>query len=102
MVPRIGTKVVKPLEVDTRVKFRVTVRARRVVPSGTVKIRVEGAGKQKSYTRTLNVRGRTTVWLPKFHRIGKVKVKVTYLGDAAVEAKKKRIEFTVVDRRTVR
>ena len=102
VVPRIGTKVVKPLEVGNKARLRVTVRAADVVPSGAVKIRVVGPGKRKTYTRTLNVRGRTKVWLPAFGRTGKVTIRVTYLGDAAVEAKRKTIELKVVDRRAVR
>lgn len=100
--PRISTKMVKPVEVDTRVKLRVTVRAEDVVPSGKVKIRVRGAGKSKSWTRTLSVRGRTSVLLPRYARTGKVKVVVRYRGDDEVEAHKKKIRFAVVDRSTVR
>jgi hypothetical protein len=99
---RIGTKVIKPLEVNTRVRLRVTVRALKVVPSGKVKIRVEGAGKKKSYTRVLNARGRATVWLPKFRKTGTVNLRVNYLGDTAVQANTKRVKFRVVNRRTVR
>jgi uncharacterized repeat protein (TIGR01451 family) len=102
LVPRIGTKMVKPVEVDTRVKLRVTVRAKDVVPSGTVKIVLKGAGKHKTWTETLNVRGRARVLLPKFQRTGRVTIKVSYSGDAAVEAHDKTIKFTVVDRRAVR
>lgn len=102
VVPRIVTKVVKPVKVAQRRKLFVTVRAPGVVPSGTVRIRVKGAGKQKSYTRTLNVRGRTKVWLPRFQRTGKVRVRLNYRGDAAVKTQKKRIAFRVVDRQTVR
>ena len=94
--------MVKPLEVGTKARLRVTVRARDLVPAGTVEIRVVGPGKKKSYTRTLNVRGRTKVWLPKFGRTGKLVIRVKYLGDAAVEAKRKTITLKVVDRRTVR
>ena len=90
--------MVKPVEVDTRVKLRVTVRAKDVVPSGKVKIRVKGAGKSKSWTKTLSVRGRTSVLLPRYARTGKVKVVVRYRGDDKVEAGKKKIRFAVVDR----
>ena len=85
LVPKIGTKMVKPVEVGTRVKLRVTVRARDIVPSGTVKISLKGAGKDKTWTRTLNAKGRTKVKLPKFAKTGKVKVTVAYLGDAATQ-----------------
>jgi uncharacterized repeat protein (TIGR01451 family) len=102
LVPRIGTKMVKPVEVGTKVKLRVTVRAKDVVPSGTVKIVLRGAGKKKTWTETLNLRGRARVLLPKFQKTGKVRIKVSYSGDAAVEAHDKTIKFTVVDRRNVR
>lgn len=99
---RIATKMVKPIEVGTKRKLRVTVRARGVVPSGEVKIKVRGAGERKSYTRTLNVRGRSVVWLPRFEGTGKVRVRVTYSGDSRVEAERKKASFTVVARRAVR
>jgi hypothetical protein len=98
-VPKIATKVVKPLEVDTKVRFRVFVRAPGVVPSGTVKIRVKGAGKHTSYTRMLVRNGKTKVWLPKFQRTGRVTVRVSYRGDANVEARRKTVVLKVVDRR---
>ena len=90
--------MVKPVEVKTRVKLRVTVRAKDVVPSGKVRITVKGAGKSKSWTKTLSVRGRTSVLLPRYARTGKVKVVVRYRGDDKVEAGKKKIRFAVVDR----
>lgn len=102
VTPRIGTKMVKPVEVGTRVKLRVTVRARDIVPSGTVKITLKGAGKSTTWTKTLNARGRTKVLLPKFRKTGKVRVRVAYSGDAATESLTKRIKFAVVDRRTIR
>jgi len=102
LTPKIGTKMVKPVEVGTRVKLRVTVRARDIVPSGTVKITLKGAGKDKTWTKTLNAKGRTKVKLPKFARTGKVKVSVAYLGDAATKPLTKNIKFTVVDRNNVR
>ncbi|MFC7726093.1 M12 family metallo-peptidase [Nocardioides sp. GCM10028917] len=102
VAPRISTKMVKPVEVDTRVKLRVTVRAKGVVPSGKVKIAMKGAGKSRSWTKMLSVRGRTSVLLPRFARTGKAKVVVRYRGDDRVQAGKKRIRFAVVDRRTVR
>jgi hypothetical protein len=99
---KISTKMVKPVEVRTRVKLRVTVRAKDVVPSGTVTIRVKGAGRSKSWTKTLNVRGRTGVLLPRYSRTGKVRVVVRYRGDGAVEANRKKLTFSVVDRGRVR
>ncbi len=102
VTPKISTKMVKPVEVGTHVKLRVTVRARDIVPSGTVKISLKGAGKTKSWTKTLNAKGRTKVRLPKFMKTGKVKVKVSYLGDAATLPLDKKIKFKVVDRRNIR
>lgn len=99
---RISTKMVKPVEVNTRVKLRVTVRAKGVVPSGKVRVKVRGAGRSKSWTKTLSVRGRTSVLLPRYARTGKVRVVVLYRGDEAVEANTKRIKFAVVDRDRVR
>ncbi len=101
LVPKIGTKMVKPVEVGTKVKLRVTVRAKDIVPSGTVKITLKGAGKNKTWTKTLNAKGRTKVMLPSFSKTGKVKVSVAYLGDAATEPLTKNIKFKVVDRRNV-
>ncbi|NUS49982.1 MAG: hypothetical protein HOQ22_02945 [Nocardioidaceae bacterium] len=95
---RISTKMVKPVEVRTRVKLRVTVRAKDVVPSGKVRIVVKGAGKSRSWTKTLSVRGRSTVLLPRYARTGKAKVVVRYRGDAKVEAGKKKVKFAGVDR----
>ena len=94
--------MVKPVEVGVRRKLRVTVRARGRVPSGTVTIRLDGAGEQRSTTRELSSRGRTTFRLPRFTRTGKVRIRVLYSGDTRVEAQRKRISFTVVDRRAVR
>ncbi|WP_210650962.1 S8 family serine peptidase [Nocardioides sp. SYSU D00065] len=102
LAPKIGTKMVKPVEVGNRVRLRVTVRARDIVPSGTVRVVVRGAGKVKTYTETLSDRGRAKVKLPTFRKTGKVTVKVLYSGDAAVESGTKRIKFRVVDRSSVR
>jgi hypothetical protein len=94
--------MVKPVEVRTRVRLRVTVRADDVVPSGVVRIRLRGAGRKTSWTETLTRRGRTSVLLPSFKRTGRVKVVVRYRGDDAVEAGRKVIKFTVVNRSRVR
>ncbi|WP_210650504.1 M12 family metallo-peptidase [Nocardioides sp. SYSU D00065] len=99
---RVVTKMVKPVEVGTRVRLRVSVRAKEVVPSGTVKVRVKGAGRSTSWTKTLSVRGGTRVLLPRFRRTGDVRVVVRYLGDAAVKQKRRTITFSVVDRDDVR
>ncbi|WP_207210368.1 M12 family metallo-peptidase [Nocardioides zhouii] len=102
VAPRIGTKMVKPVEVRTRVRLRITVRADDVVPSGVVRVKIRGAGKTRSWTETLTRRGRTSVLLPSFKRTGRVKVVVRYRGDDAVEAGRKVITFTVVNRNRVR
>jgi hypothetical protein len=102
VAPRIGTKMVKPVEVGTRVKLRVTVRADDAVPSGKVRIKIRGAGKRRAWTETLTRRGRASVLLPSFKRTGRVTVVVKYRGDEAVEAGRKVIRFTVVDRSRVR
>ena len=99
VVARIATAVVKPIEVNAKRRFRVTVRARGLVPSGAVRVRIKGAGERKSYTRTLSTRARATVWLPRFQRTGKVDIRVSYTGDARVKAQVKRIELRVVERR---
>ncbi|WP_299927164.1 S8 family serine peptidase [uncultured Nocardioides sp.] len=99
---KIFPKMVKPLEVRTKVKLRMTVRAKDVTPTGEVKVVLKGAGKKKTWTVELNKRGKAKVTLPKFKRTGKVKVRIKYSGDAAVESSKKKIKFTVVDRRGVR
>ncbi len=102
LLAKIATTVATPVEVGVKRKFRVTLRAGGVVPSGTVKIRVKGAGRRKVYTKTLTARGRTKVWLPRFDRTGRVVIRVVYQGDARVEAKKKTIAFKVVQGRTIR
>lgn len=99
---KIFPKMVKPLEVRTKVKLRMTVRAKDVTPSGEVKVVLKGAGKKKTWTVELNKRGKAKVALPKFKRTGKVTVRITYSGDAAVKSSKKKVRFAVVDRRTVR
>jgi hypothetical protein len=63
-----------------------------------VTIRVKGAGRSRSWTETVNARGRTVVLLPRYARTGKVKVVVRYRGDDKVEAGRKKIRFAVVDR----
>jgi hypothetical protein len=68
------------------------------VPDGTVRIKVRGLGKKRVWTEVLTRRGRTSVQLPAFYRTGRVKVVVKYRGDAAVEAGRKVIRFSVVDR----
>jgi predicted nucleic acid-binding Zn-ribbon protein len=92
---KVAAKGAKRVTVDTKRKLRVMVRALGVVPSGTVTIKLRGAGERKSYTRTLNAQGRTTLRLPKFERTGKVRIRIVYSGDARVESTSERISFTV-------
>ncbi len=99
---RIATKMVKPLAIDSRRRLRVTVRASQVLPTGAATISLKGAGQRKKYTRTLNKWGRTKVWLPRFDRTGRVKVRVVYQGDARVAAERKTFVFKVVQRRADR
>ncbi len=55
-----------------------------MVPTGTVEVTVKGALKKKTFTLTLNDHGKVRLSLPKAKKLGKIKVKVEYLGDAAV------------------
>ena len=67
-----------------------------MTPSGTVEVTVKGALKKKTYTLTLNEYGKARLKLPKAMKVGKIKVKVEYLGDAAVLGDKERLKIRVV------
>ena len=82
------------------VKLEVLVLAEGVTPSGTVTITVKAPGKgTDTLTAELNKYGKVKVKLGKFHKPGKVKVKVDYAGDAAVLGDSARTSFKVTPKK---
>lgn len=81
---KISVDAPKVIAQGTRAKLKITVAAPKVTPTGTVTVRVKGAVKKKTYTLTLNKYGMAKLKTAKAKKIGKIKVKVHYLGDAAV------------------
>ncbi len=96
--PTIKIKTPKKVKVKAKgAKVKVAVKASGVKPTGKVKIVIKGAGKKITRTVTLK-NGKATIKLPKFKKVGKVKVKVTYSGDEAVLSGKAKATFKVVRR----
>jgi len=60
-----------------------------------VEVTVRGALKKKTWTLTLNRFGKAQLVLPKARKVGNIKVKVEYLGDAAVLGSKDRLKIRV-------
>ncbi len=79
-----------------RAKLKIVVTAPKVTPTGTVTVKVRGAVKTKTYTLTLNQFGIAKLKLGKVQRVGKIKVKVLYTGDAAVKGSHKEIKIRAV------
>ena len=80
---RVTLKGPKAIRKGKRATLQVLVAAPQVTPSGRVRVRVRGAVK-RTYTLTLNRYGSAKLRLPKAKRMGKIRVRVRYLGDAAV------------------
>lgn len=76
--------------------LKIAVQAAKVVPTGTVEVTVKGALDKETFTLTLNEYGKVRLRLPKVKELGNVKVKVDYLGDAAVLGSKERIKIRAV------
>ena len=76
--------------------IKIAVSAPKVVPSGTVEVTVKGALKKQTFTVTLNEYGKARLRLPKAKELGNIKVKVEYLGDAAVLGSTEKLKIRVV------
>ncbi|GAA1436462.1 S8 family serine peptidase [Mycobacterium cookii] len=93
---RIDLDAPKVIKKGKKAKLKIAVSARKVVPTGTVEVTVKGALKKKTWTLTLNEYGKARLKLPKATKVGKIKVKVEYLGDAAVLGSKEKVKIRVV------
>jgi uncharacterized repeat protein (TIGR01451 family) len=93
---RIDVDAPKVIKKGKKAKLKIAVSAPNVVPTGTVEVTVRGALKKKTWTLTLNEYGKARLKLPKATKVGKIKVKVEYLGDAAVLGSKEKLKIRVV------
>jgi uncharacterized repeat protein (TIGR01451 family) len=93
---RLDVDAPKVIKQGKRAKLKIAVSAPNVVPTGTVEVTVKGALKKRTWTLTLNEYGKARLKLPKAKKVGKIKVKVEYLGDAAVLGSKERLKIRVV------
>ncbi|GAA5105411.1 hypothetical protein GCM10023339_01250 [Alloalcanivorax gelatiniphagus] len=93
---RLDLDAPKVIEKGKKAKLKIAVSAPKVVPSGTVEVTVKGALEKQTFTLTLNAYGRARLTLPKAKQLGNIKVKVEYLGDAAVLGSKDRLKIRVV------
>lgn len=93
---RLDVDAPKVIKKGKKAKLKIAVFAPKVVPSGMVEVTVKGALKKKTWTLTLNEYGKARLTLPKATKVGKIKVKVEYLGDAAVLGSKDRLKIKVV------
>jgi uncharacterized repeat protein (TIGR01451 family) len=93
---RLDVDAPKVIKKGKKAKLKIAVSAPNVVPTGTVEVTVKGALKKKTWTLTLNEYGKARLKLPKATKVGKIKVKVEYLGDAAVLGSKDRLKIRVV------
>ena len=98
--PKVQSKLTvdapKEITKGKKAKVKITVAAPKVTPTGTVKVTVKGAVKKKTYTLTLDEFGMAKLTLAKAKKVGKIKVKVEYLGDAAVLGSTKKLKIRVV------
>ena len=79
-------------------KAVITVQGGEVAPTGavTVKVKVPGKKKAKSFVVQLNTKSKAKIKLPKAARKGKYKVIVKYAGDDRhLKAKRVRKQFRV-------
>ena len=86
----------KVIKQGKRAKLKITVAAPKVTPTGTVKVTVKGALKKKTYTLTLDQYGMAKLKTAKAKQVGKIKVKVEYLGDAAVLGSTEKLVIRVI------
>lgn len=92
---RLDVDAPKVIKKGKRAKLKITVSAPKVTPTGTVEVTVKGALKKRTWTLSLNRFGKTRLLLPKARKLGNIKVKVEYLGDAAVLGDKERLKIKV-------
>jgi uncharacterized repeat protein (TIGR01451 family) len=93
---RIEVDAPKVVKQGKKAKLKIAVSAPKVTPTGTVEVTVKGALKKTTYTLTLNEYGKARLKLGKAKKVGKIKVKVEYLGDAAVLGDKEKLKIRVV------
>lgn len=86
----------KVIHKGKRAKLKITVSAPKVTPTGTVKVTVKGALKKRTYKLTLDEYGMAKLKTAKAKRVGRIRVKVHYLGDAAVLDSTKRLVIRVI------
>ena len=96
---RLDVDAPKVIKKGKKAKLKITVSAPKVTPTGTVEVTVKGALKKETYTLTLNKYGKVRLKLPKATKVGNIKVKVEYLGDAAVLGEKERLKIRVVKKK---
>lgn len=88
----------KTIKKGKKALLKIAVSAPQVVPTGTVEVTVKGALEKQTFTVTLNEYGKARLRLPKAKELGKIKVKVEYLGDAAVLGSKDRLKIKVAEK----
>ncbi len=98
--PKVRSKVSvdapKVIKKGTKATLKITVAAPNVTPTGTVEVKVKGAVTKKKYSLTLDKYGMAKVKLAKAKKIGRIKVKVKYLGDAAVKGDIEKLVIRVI------
>ena len=92
---RLDVDAPKVIKQGKKAKLKIAVSAPKVTPTGTVEVTVKGALEKQTWTLTLNRFGKAQLVLPKARKIGNIKVKVEYLGDAAVLGSKDRLKIRV-------
>jgi uncharacterized repeat protein (TIGR01451 family) len=92
---RLDADAPKAIKKGKKATLKIAVSAPKVTPTGTVEVTVKGALKKETWTLTLNEYGKARLKLPKARKVGNIKVKVEYLGDAAVLGDKERLKIKV-------
>ena len=97
--PTITIKTKDKVEVGTKPKVKIVVSAPGVTPTGKVEVTVKSGDKTKTYKATLDADGKVKLELKKAKKVGKLKVKVAYSGDAAVESGTAKTTIKVVEKK---
>jgi hypothetical protein len=92
---RLDVDAPKAIKKGKKATLKIAVSAPKVTPTGTVEVTVKGALTKETWTLTLNEYGKARLKLPKARKVGNIKVKVEYLGDAAVLGDKERLKIKV-------
>ena len=79
--------------------MKIIVTAPGVTPTGKVEVTVKSGDKTKTYKATLDADGKVKLTLKKAKKVGKLKVKVAYSGDAAVESGTAKTTIKVVPKK---